>query len=52
MTHSVKERKHLVSLYYRNSGCAQLSLVPMLKYEHVFLNSFSKMHVDLAAQVS
>jgi len=27
-------------------------LVPKLKYEHIHLNSFSKMRVDLAAQVS
>lgn len=44
--------RHLISLYYRNNGCGQLSLVPKLKYEHVYLNSFSKMRVDLAAQVS
>ena len=28
-----------------------LALVPKLKYEHVHLTSFSKMRVDLAAQV-
>ena len=28
-----------------------LSLAPKLKYEHVYLTSFSKMRVDLAAQV-
>ena len=28
-----------------------LTIVPKLKYEHIFLTSFSKMHVDLAAQV-
>ena len=28
-----------------------LTVVPKLKYEHVFLTSFSKMRVDLAAQV-
>jgi hypothetical protein len=28
-----------------------LSLVPKLKYEHVYLTSYSKMRVDLAAQV-
>ena len=26
-------------------------MVPKLKYEHIHLNSFSKMGVDLAAQV-
>ena len=34
------------------SGAPGLSLVPKLKYEQVILNSFSKMTVDLATQVS
>ena len=29
-----------------------LLLVPKLRYEHIYLTSFSKMRVDLAAQVS
>ena len=45
----------MVQLYMRNAGAQTntpgLSLVPKLKYEHVFLTSFSKMRVDLAAQV-
>ena len=28
-----------------------LSLVPKLKFEHIYLGSFAKMRVDLAAQV-
>ena len=28
-----------------------LALLPKLKYEHIYLTSFSKMRVDLAAQV-
>ena len=28
-----------------------LSLVPKLKYEHIYLTSYSKMRVDLAVQV-
>ena len=41
-----------MSLYYRNMGAGTgLSIVPKIQYEHVFLNSFSKMRVDLAAQV-
>ena len=28
-----------------------LSIMPKLKYEHIHLNNFSKMHMDLAAQV-
>ena len=45
----------VVQLYKRNTGAHTntpgLSLVPKLKYEHVYLTSFSKMRVDLAAQV-
>ena len=33
----------------RNAG--GLSLLPKLKYEHIYLTSFSKMRVDFAAQV-
>lgn len=29
-----------------------LTTLPKLKYEHVYLNSFSKMRVDLASQVN
>jgi len=44
---------HLRSLYQRDSGkCTGLSLVPKLKSEHINLTAFSKMRVDLAAQVS
>ena len=46
----------VVELYKRNLGASTstpgLSLVPKLKYEHVYLTSFSKMRVDLAAQVN
>ena len=45
----------MVQLYKRNTGAHTntpgLSLGPKLKYEHVYLTSFSKMRVDLAAQV-
>lgn len=41
---------HVVNLYLKSST-GGLSLVPKLKYEHVYLSSFSKMRVDLAAQV-
>lgn len=48
--------KHLQDLYHRDSGAQRsgggLSLVPKLKYEHIYLTSFSKIRVDLAAQVS
>ena len=48
--------KLVVELYLRNAGAHTatpgLSLVPKLKYEHIYLTSFSKMRVDLAAQVS
>ena len=46
---------HIVDLYFEDSGSSKstagLCLVSKLKYEHVYLNSFSKMRVDLAAQV-
>ena len=46
---------HVQSLYHRDSGAMKiaggLSLVPKLTYEHIYLTSFSKMRVDLAAQV-
>ena len=48
--------EHLAALYKRDSGAVKeapgLSLVPKLKWEHIHLTSFSKMRVDLAAQVS
>lgn len=46
-------RSHLWQLYYgnRSSQTPGLTLVPKLKFEHVHLTSFSKMRVDLAAQV-
>lgn len=45
--------KHIVKLYDRNMGAATgISMVTKVKYEHVFLSSFSKMRVDLAAQVA
>jgi len=44
-----------VDLYRKNAGAITstpgLSLVPKIKYEHVNLTNFSKMRVDLAAQV-
>lgn len=47
---------HIEDLYKLDSGAcgsatAGLCLVPKLKYEHIHLTSFSKMRVDLAAQV-
>lgn len=43
---------HLVTLYERDSGKASgLAMVHKLKYEHIHLTSFSRMRVDLAAQV-
>jgi hypothetical protein len=44
--------EHILQLYRGDVGKASgLALVPKLKYEHVHLTSFSKMRVDLAAQV-
>ena len=45
---------HLMELYGKNRAKthdAGLALLPKLKYEHVHLTSYSKMRVDLAAQV-
>eukprot|EP00731_Ephydatia_muelleri_P003599 Em0001g3599a len=43
---------HLYSLYKNDSGKGSgLSLIPKLKFEHLNLTSFSKMQVDLAAQL-
>lgn len=44
--------QHLVTLYESDKGKASgLAMVPKLKFEHIYLSSFSKMRVDLAAQV-
>lgn len=47
--------KHLRDLYEKTSGMAVrskgLSLLPKLKLEHINLASYSRMRVDLAAQV-
>ena len=44
---------HLVKLYYDNRSrqVPGTALLTRLKYEHIFLTSYSKMRVDLAAQV-
>ena len=45
---------HLTELYTKNRAQADdtgLALIPKLKYEHVYFTSYSKMRVDLAAQV-
>ena len=48
--------KFIIELYCKNAGADTatpgLSLVPKLKYDYVYLTNFSKMRVDLAAQVS
>lgn len=47
--------KHILDLYYRNTWAVRstpgLSLLPKLTFEHATLTSFSKIRVDLAAQV-
>ena len=45
--------RHLEQLYEEDisGGSARLRRVPKLKYEHIHLSSYSKMQVDLAAQV-
>jgi len=45
--------KHVVDLYYHDTSLPyKLRQVPKLKYEHINLTSYSKMRVDLAAQVN
>lgn len=43
----------MLGLYHleASGAAAGMRLVKKLKYEHVYLTSFSKMRVDLAAQV-
>jgi len=45
----------IVDLYKRNAGATTstpgLSLVPKLKYEHIYSTIYSKMRVDLAVQI-
>lgn len=41
---------HIVNMYHQHCGSG-LSIIPKIKYEHIFLTSFSKMRVDLAVQV-
>lgn len=43
---------HLVKLYERNQSASGLTFLKKLKREHVFLNSYSRMRVNLAAQVN
>jgi hypothetical protein len=47
---------HLKDLYLADNDISTaapgLRLVPKLKYEHINLTSFSKMRVDLAAEVN
>uniref|UniRef100_A0A1X7VKZ9 Uncharacterized protein n=1 Tax=Amphimedon queenslandica TaxID=400682 RepID=A0A1X7VKZ9_AMPQE len=44
--------KFKVKLYHIITESTGLTVLPNIKYEHVFLTNFSKMKVDLAAQVS
>ena len=46
--------RHLEQLYKEDTSSSGSGLrrVPKLKYEHVYLTSYSKMWVDLAAQVN
>ena len=47
---------HILDLYHRDSGAQRespgLAIAHKIKREHVYLTSFSKMRVDLAAQVN
>ena len=45
--------EHLEELYLLDTTSTNgLRLVPKLRYEHIHLTTFSKMRVDLAAQVT
>ena len=51
---SAMDWRYVVQLYEQNARSAVnqgICFVPKIKYEHVHLTNFSKMHVDLAAQV-
>ncbi len=41
-----------MQLYKKKQSLSGLSLIPKLTREHVYLNSYSRMKVNLAAQVS
>ena len=45
---------HLIKLYYdnRSKQAPGMALLTQLKYEHIYLTSYSKMRVDLAVQVN
>ena len=42
---------HVSQLYHHDAEGIKLRMVPKLKYEHISLTTFSRMHIDLAAQV-
>ena len=42
---------HLKDMYDRTRSKNGLVLLPKIKYKHIFLTNFSKMRVDLAAEV-
>ena len=48
---AVRFVESLEELYARNRSETGLVVLPRLKLEHIQLTSFSKMRVDLAAQV-
>ena len=43
---------HITALYDKSRFSSGLSMIPKLKKEHIHLNSYSRMRVNLAAQVS
>ena len=50
---SAEDRKYhgVIWLPYMKRSDTGLALIPKLKFEHVYLTSFSKMKVDLAVRV-
>ena len=43
---------HLIQLFKKTKSTSGLSLIPKLTREHIYLNSYSRMRVNLAAQVN
>uniref|UniRef100_A0A1X7TLU3 Transposable element P transposase n=1 Tax=Amphimedon queenslandica TaxID=400682 RepID=A0A1X7TLU3_AMPQE len=43
--------KHIESLYKKSVETTGLTIIPKIKHEHIYVTPFSKMRVDLAAQV-
>ena len=45
----MQKTSHIQHLYEHDTEGSGFTLVPKLKYEHVYMSSFSKIRVDLSA---